>query len=140
MLVRGSVVAMAIAITVSMAGCPSVVSPGAVLSGVWKVTPANAGNVDQWDFTATFANSGHLERLSATSPSGVVLNLDLKNTRTKVEQNQVTIRIPTLAATTIFEGTLSDDENTLAGSLSESIKFLSSDASLPAGDLTFVRE
>ena len=64
--------------------------------------------------------------------------LDTKTEKT-IEGLTVQVSIPRLTGTSVFDGTLSDDQNTITGSLSTDLALGGLDVSLPGGDLTLER-
>ena len=122
-------------------GCPVVPAPGpeAVLEGTWSITPAEPGDFADWDFEAVFDSSGDLTTLSGTREDGATATLDTTGATTELDESEVTISIPNDAGTRVFTGTLSDDQNTITGSITQEIDLGDLDATLPGGDLTLER-
>ena len=65
--------------------------------------------------------------------------LDTSNATTTVDGSAVSISIPQLTGTTTFDGTLSDDQNTITGTITDEIDLGDLEVTLPGGDLTFER-
>ncbi|UCC32288.1 MAG: hypothetical protein JSU86_08400 [Phycisphaerales bacterium] len=123
-------------------GCPVVPAPGpeAVLEGTWSITPAEPGDFADWDFEAVFDSSGNLTELSGTRPEdGATASLDIDDATTTLDGSDVTISIPDPAGTRVFTGTLSDDQNTMTGSITQEIDLGDLEATLPGGELTLER-
>ena len=122
-----------------VAGCPFT-PPEAVLSGTWSATPEDPGDFEGWDFAATFDSNGQLVGLSAESPDGATADLEIVNATTEVSGSEVTITIPRPTGTRVFDGTLSADQNTITGSLTQEIDLGELEVSLPGGGLTLERQ
>lgn len=122
-------------------GCPVVPGPGpeAVLEGTWSITPAEPGDFADRDFEAVFDGLGNLTTLSGTREDGATATLDTTGATTELVDDQVTISIPDAAGTRVFTGTLSDDQNTMTGSITQEIDLGDLEATLPGGDLTLER-
>ena len=123
-------------------GCPIVDTPPppeAVLAGTWSITPAEPGDFADWDFEAVFDSSGNLTELSGTREDGATATLDTTGATTELDESEVTVSIPNDAGTRIFTGTLSDDQNTITGSITQEIDLGDLEATLPGGDLTLER-
>ena len=123
-------------------GCPFVPAPGpeAVLEGTWTITPADPGDFGGFMFEARFDSSGNLVEISGTRPEdGATALLDTSNATTTVDGSAVSISIPQLTGTTAFDGTLSDDQNTITGTITDEIDLGDLEVTLPGGDLTFER-
>jgi len=114
-------------------------NPAAVLEGLWSVTPEDPGEVEGVEYTATFDGDGQLLELRGIGPDGGVAVLDTTDSTTEVDGDQVTINLPVLAGTRLFEGTLSADQNTIIGSVTEEINLGDLMLILPGGNLTFER-
>ncbi len=65
--------------------------------------------------------------------------LDTTDSTTTLDGDQVNISIPVVAGARLFEGTLSADENTIVGSVTEEIDLGDLEIFLPGGNLTFER-
>ena len=128
-----------IAVSLSVAGCGIFTPAESILAGVWTVTPADPGDFGDWDYEATFNSSGRLVELSAESPDGAMAELEIDNATSQVSGSDVTVTIPNAAGTRVFEGTLSADQYTLTGSLTQEIDLGDLEASLPGGELTLER-
>ena len=125
-----------------IAGCPFAEDPdnsAAVLEGTWSVTPAEPGEFEGFEYEAVFDSNGNLVQLSAEGPNGEMATLTLDNATTELDGSAVTITIPRPTGTSIFEGTLSDDQNTMIGSGTQEINLGDLEVVLPGGDLTFER-
>jgi len=125
-----------------VAGCPGSGNPAAVLEGTWEVTFAEPGDLEGFEIQAIFDDEGQLTRITAESPEGGSARLDVDNaTTTEVDDGDVTISIPSVGGVRILEGTLSEDENTIEGSLSRELELLDGDleVTLPDADLTLTR-
>ncbi len=130
-----SIVVIAVSLAVTGCGTPA----ETILAGVWTVTPADPGDFGDWDYEATFNSSGRLVELSAESPDGATVELEIDNATSQVSGSDVTVTIPAAAGTRVFEGTLSTDQNTLTGSLTQEIDLGDLEATLPGGELTLER-
>ena len=126
-----------------IAGCPTTPpaeeNPAAILEGVWSVTPEDPGEIEGVEYTATFDGDGQLLELRGIGPDGGVAILDTTDSTTELDSDQVTISVPVALGTRIFEGTLSEDENTIVGSVTEEIDLGDLELVLPGGNLTFER-
>ena len=123
-------------------GCGIVENPAAVLEGAWEVTFEEPGDLEGFEITATFDGDGQLRSLTAEAPEGGTASLDVDEaTTTTVDGDDVTITIPVAGGTRILEGTLSEDQNTITGSLSQELELPSGDleVALPGSDLTLER-
>lgn len=127
------------ALSLSVAGCGIFTPPEEILAGVWTVTPADPGDFADWDYEATFDRNGSLAELSADGPDDAMVVLEIDNATSQVDGSTVTLTIPNIAGTRVFEGTLSADQNTMTGSMTEYIDFGDLEARLPGGDLTLER-
>jgi len=63
-------------------------------------------------------------------------------TTSEVDGDQVTITVPVAGGTRVFEGTLSEDGDSIDGSLSAELELPSGDldVTLPGNDLTLTRQ
>ncbi len=126
-----------------IAGCrttpPAEANPAAILEGLWSVTPEDPGEIEGVEYTATFDGDGQLLELRGIGPDGGVAILDTTDSTTELDGDQVTISVPVALGTRIFEGTLSEDENTIVGSITEEIDLGDLELVLPGGNLTFER-
>ncbi len=122
-------------------GCPLVPAPGpeAVLEGTWSITPADPGDFEGFTYEARFNSSGDLVEINGTRPDGATASLAINNATTTVDGSAVSISIPRLTGTRVFEGTLSDDQNTITGSITDEIDLGDLEVTLPGGDLTLER-
>jgi len=122
--------------------CPGTSNSAAVLEGDWQMVFDEPGDLEGYDVQATFDANGILTEITATPPTGGTATLTVANTTTStVDGSAVTITIPRgLGGTSVFEGTLSDDQNSIPGSLSQTLQLPSGSAvTLPGGDLTLNR-
>ena len=122
-------------------GCPLVPAPDpeGVLEGTWSITPTDPGDFEGFTYEARFDSSGVLVEITGTRPDGATASLDIENATTTVDGNDVTISIPRLTGTSVFSGTLSGDQNTIVGSITDEIDLGNLEVSLPGGDLTLER-
>ncbi len=102
-----------------MLGCPLLPGPGpeAVLEGTWTITPADPGEFEGSTYEARFNSSGDLVEINGTRPDGATASLGINNATTTVDGSAVSISIPRLTGTRLFDGTLSNDQNTIIGSI-----------------------
>ncbi len=110
-----------------------------VLAGRWTVTPEEPGDIEGAEYEAEFDSSGNLVELSATTPDGGMARLMIDDATTEVDGSNVTITIPKLAGAKVFEGTLSEDQNTITGSITEEVNLGDLELVLPGGNITFER-
>ena len=117
-----------------VAGCSNNTSDTAVLAGTWTMdfTPPVAFEVE-----ATFDSDGVLTTITATPPVGDSIVLTVTDSTSTVDGSDVTITIPTAAGSSTFTGTLSSDQTSMTGSLSQLVELPSGDLTVPAGDVTF---
>ncbi|UCC32517.1 MAG: cytochrome c [Phycisphaerales bacterium] len=125
-------------------GCPFMPPPGpppaAVLEGTWSVIPEDPGEFEGWEYEAKFNSNGDLVELSGVRPEdGATARLTIDDATTELEGSDVVITLPDLTGARVFEGTLSDDQNTMTGSVTDQIDLGDLEASLPGGELTFER-
>lgn len=120
-------------------GCPTTPGPEAVLEGTWSVTPDDPGDGEGFTYEATFNSDGDLVEITGTGPDGATASLSIDDATTTVDGSAVSISIPRLAGTTLFDGTLSADENTIDGSITDEISLGDLEIVLPGGDLTLER-
>ncbi len=137
-LMRGFVLVASVAISGCNIFAPAP-NPAAVLEGTWQAEFAVPGDLEGYDVRLTFDSSGQLTEITATAPAGAVATFDGTGATTEVSGDQVTVTVPALVGTSVFEGTLSADENTIDGSLSQNIEFQNGSVTLPSGDLTLTR-
>ncbi len=117
-------------------------NPAAVLEGTWQAVFDQPGDLEGYDIRLIFDANGALTQITAAAPAGGTASLDVADTTTtEVDGNQVTITVPAVAGARVFEGTLSDDQNSIDGSLSQELQLPSGDlqVTLPGGDLTLTR-
>jgi hypothetical protein len=130
-------------VILSVSGCNIFAPPAsAVLEGTWTATFDEPGDLEGIDITLTFDGNGQLVSIEAESDDGGTASLDVDNaSTTEVDGSDVTITIPIADGTTVFEGTLSEDENTIEGSLSQELELPSGDLdiTLPGSGLTLER-
>ena len=122
-----------------MAGCGIFTPAESILAGAWTITPADPGDFGDWNYEATFNSSGRLVELSAENAEGATAELEIDNATSQVSGSNVTVTIPAAAGTRVFEGTLSADQNTITGSLTQEIDLEDLEVSLPGGELTLER-
>ncbi len=125
-----------------VSGCPTAENPAAVLEGTWQVTLTDPGDLEGFDIQATFDADGQLTQITAEAPEGGMATLDVDAaTTTEVEGDAVTISIPAAGGARILEGTLSEDNNTITGSLSQELELPSGDleVTLPGNEVTLER-
>jgi len=123
-----------------VAGCPEPIPPAAaVLEGTWSVTPEDPGDFAGFTYEAVFDANGRLVELSADGPDGAMATLDIDDSETVLEGSDVTITVTRPAGASVFEGTLTEDENTMTGSLTQEIDLENLDILLPGGSVTLVR-
>jgi len=125
-----------------IAGCPSTPPTppeAAVLAGRWTVTPDDPGDFEDVDFEAEFDEDGMLTELSATRADGATATLQVNGATSEVSGSDVTISIPKAGGTSVFEGTLSEDENTLTGMTTDEIDLEDLEITLPGGMWTLTR-
>lgn len=118
--------------------CPVVPASGpeAVLQGTWRITPADLGEFEGLTYEARFNSSGDLVEITGTHPEdGATPSPAIDNATTTVDGNFVTISIPRPTGTSVFDGTLSDDQNTITGSITDEIDLGDLEVTLPGGDL-----
>jgi hypothetical protein len=124
--------AVLLAATFALSGCAIITpppNPAAVLEGTWQAVFDEPGDLEGYDIQLTFDDNGSLVEITAESPEGATARLDVDNaTETGVDGDQVTVTIPSAGGTRSFTGTLSEDENSIDGSLSQELE-------LPSGDL-----
>ena len=114
--------------------------PEAVLAGVWTITPAEPGDFADFSFEGTFNADGQLtEILGTRAEDGATAKLDTTGSTTTLTGSDVTIDIPGDVMSRVFTGTLSEDENTMTGSVTEQINLGDVEFNLPGGDLTWTR-
>ncbi len=65
--------------------------------------------------------------------------MTIDDATTELEGSDVVITLPDLTGARVFEGTLSDDQNTMTGSVTDQIELGDLEASLPGGELAFER-
>lgn len=125
------------------AGCNIFAPPAAaVLEGSWTAVFDEPGDLEGIDIVLTFDSNGQLVSIEAESEDGGTANLDVDNSSTtEVDGSNVTVSIPVAGGTTVFEGTLSEDQNTIEGSLSQELELPSGDLdiTLPGSGLTLER-
>ncbi len=126
---------------VFVVGCPQGAPPAeAVLEGRWSITPADPGEFEDFTYEGTFDSGGQLAELKATRDDGATATLDTAGSVTTLDGSDVTISVPGPGqGTRVFEGTLSEDQNTMTGSLTEEIDLGDLEVTVPGGDLTWDR-
>ena len=128
---------------VLVTGCPvGMPEPPAeaVLEGTWSVVPADPGSIENVTYEAVFDSNGQLTELSAVRDDGATATLDTEGSVTSLVGSDVTISVQkTGVETSVFEGTLSADQNTMTGSITQEIDLGDLQITLPGGELTFSR-
>ena len=128
---------------VLVTGCPFLMPEPpaeAVLEGRWSVTPEDPGSIDNVTYEAVFDSNGQLTELSAVRDDGATATLDTEGSVTSLSGSDVTISVNTgVVETSVFEGTLSEDQNTMAGTITQEIDLGDLEIMLPGGELTFTR-
>jgi hypothetical protein len=118
--------------TLTIAGCELFApppNPAAVLEGTWQAVFDEPGDFE--NVQLIFDADGALTQITAESPGGGTASLDVAGTTTsEVDGNQVTITVPAIGGARVFQGTLSEDEKSIDGSLSQELEL-----QLPSGDL-----
>lgn len=119
-----------------IAGCPGMMPTGPdTLSGNWETEGDNGTAV------LTFNSSSVLTQIVGTTMDDQMATLTIGNSTTTIDGNNVTIVVPLDQGSRTFTGTLSDDGNTLSGTLTEMISLGDNlDLTIPGGDLTLTRE
>lgn len=122
-------------------GCPSApTTPDeAFLEGTWTVTPEDPGDFENVEYEATFNQDGQLVKLKATRDDGATATLDASDSVTTLEGDQLTISVPVAGGTSVFEGTVSEDQNTITGELTREVDLGDLEIVVPGGTLTFER-
>lgn len=111
-----------------------------MLEGTWSITLADPGDFEGFTYKARFDSSGNLVEINGTRPEdGATASLDIDNATTTVDGSSVSISIPRLVGTSVFTGTLSADQNRIAGSITDEIDLGNLAVTLPGGDLTLER-
>lgn len=122
-------------------GCPGTMpdNPAAVLEGDWTITPEDPGDAGDVMFTATWNSDGLLVQIVGVRDDGATVTLDTSDSTTVLDGSDVTITVPSLTGASVFEGTLSADQNTMVGSVAEEINLGDLEITLPGGNLTLER-
>jgi len=137
-MLRPTFVAICVCFTVS--GCNIFQPPaGSVLEGTWTVTPEDPGDFEGVEYEAVFDSRGNLTEITATREDGATATLDTSDATTTLEGDQLTISIPRAGGASAFEGTLSEDQNTITGSLSQEVDLGDLEIVLPGGTITLER-
>ena len=127
-----------LACIVLLAGCPIPPTPtppaAAVLEGDWTTQTEDGGVA-----FVRFNDVGVVVGLFAVNAEGATITLDIDDGTTTLTGSAVTVRVPTDQGEVVFEGTLSADQNTMTGSLTQAIVIESGLITVPAGDITLVR-
>jgi len=124
-------------VTAFLVGCPTTVPPpaAAVLEGEWDGETANG------EFDVFFNSSGVVTSIVGERQDCEQATLNISNATTTLEGSAVTITIPTATGDVIYEATLSDDGNTLTGTVNRSIEIGADlELVLEQGELTLVRD
>lgn len=87
------------------------------LAGDWTTTDENGDPA-----AVRFDDQGQLQGIVTRNDSGDVIVIVINQSTTTVDGNDVTIEISTPAGSAVFTGVLSADDNTLTGSLTQSIE------------------
>ncbi len=126
---------------VLVVGCPQVAPPAeAVFEGRWSITPDDPGEFENFTYVGRFDSDGQLVELEATRDDGATATLNTTGSVTSLDGSDVTISVPGSGpGTRVFEGTLSEDQNTMTGSLTEEIDLGDLEVTVPGGDLTWDR-
>jgi hypothetical protein len=135
---RATVLSLGLA-SLLLGGCPLFPSeppPAAVLEGDWFAELDDGGEV-----VFTFDDQGDLTRIRAMTATGATVDFNASQSTTMLTGDQVTIRVPLGdRGTSTFEGTLSADQNTMEGALSQEIVAEGVlTVTIPGGDLTLTR-
>ncbi len=137
----GSLIAVTLLLFVT--GCPfgpQEPPAEAVLEGAWSVVPSEPGAIENATYEAVFDSNGQLTQLSALRDDGATATLDTAGSVTSLDGSDVTISVQgTSTTTSLFEGTLSADQNTMTGSITRDIDLGDLEITLPGGELTFSR-
>ncbi len=108
--------------------------PEAVLEGDWLgMGPEGTTAV------VTFDDQGVVVKIVGSTQDGMTATLTVENSTTTLDGNMLTFTFPTPAGQGEFEGTLSDDQNTISGSLTREIDFEDGTITIPEGDITLNR-
>jgi hypothetical protein len=128
--------ALCIGLTLFGTGCPQPVPPpAAILAGDWGTTTA-----EDIDVVLTFNSDGVVVTITGTAQDGTVARLTVTGATTTLEGSAVTVVVPTGSRQVTFEGTLSDDQNTMTGSLTQEIVIDDVlEIIIPQGDVTLTR-
>ena len=134
---------IAVTLLVFVTGCPfgpQEPPAEAVLEGTWSVVPADPGSIENVTYEAVFDSNGQLTELTALRDDGATARLDTAGSVTSLDGSAVTISLQgTSTTTSLFEGTLSADQNTMIGSITRDIDLGDLEITLPGGELTFAR-
>ena len=124
-----------------IAGCPGSMpdNPAAVLEGDWTITSDDPGDAGDVMFTATWNSDGLLVQIMGVRDDGATATLDTSDSVTVLDGSDVTITVPDLTGARVFEGTLSADQNTMVGSVTDEINLGDLEITLPGGNLTLER-
>jgi hypothetical protein len=127
-----------------LSGCGlfQIPNPAATLAGDWQVKSSQPSALDSDDIRAHFDENGKLTQITATTPDAGTASLDVDNTTTtEVNGNDVTITIPAIGFEPVIEGTLSDDHNTITGTLSQELPLIHTNfvITLPGSGITLAR-
>jgi hypothetical protein len=115
-------------------------SEAAFLEGTWTVTPEDPGDFEDIEFEAVFNSNGVLITLRGTRDDGATATLNISGSATTIDGDDITVTVPGDNATVTFEGTVSEDQNTITGSTTQDIDLGDLDISLPGGELTLERQ
>jgi hypothetical protein len=131
---RGLFFLAACAPALMILGCPGMAPPEAVLEGDWATEDAQGATI----YARFDANGQLLGFIVATAQGNALVEVD--NSTTVVEGDDVTITVPTPTGDATFTGTLSADENTMDGQLTRQVVVTEDiTVTVPAGPVTFER-
>lgn len=110
-------------------------APEEVLEGNWVATDS-AGKM----FDFVFNSQGVLVQISGEADSGEAVVIDVNNAVSEVDGDDVTITIPVGDVEAVFEGTFSNNDNTLTGTVSR-VVMVGDDLTITIaqGDITATR-
>jgi len=117
-------------------------NPAVVLEGTWQVVFDEPGDLEGFDIRVTFNAEGSLVEITAEAPEGGTASLDVDDaTTSEVDGDQVTVSIPAAGGARAFEGTLSEEQDSIDGALSQELELPSGDleVTLPTSELTLQR-
>ena len=106
-----------------------------VLTGDWQTTDETGDPV-----IVRFDDNGVVEAILVTADDGETVTILVDGASTTLDGSDVTVVVPTPAGDATFAGTLSDDQNTLTGTVDRTIN--AGDAItviVPQGEITLTR-